>query len=496
MRARGAVMHGRAGPIPIIAPPLIPTPAIPGRAFTAQPMTMQPRVPAKRMPLPVNVVMKPLTTVHISGLPTNTYEREFRNMVAFMPGALNTIFKREPKRVLGFVKFATRTQASAAIRQLDFFPFDLTTRPSTLLRANFARHDMAEGRPLPRSKKMMDIPGPKTCGFFGDSYISLFSLLPQRHVTLFQQFKGISAAEVSSLGNPKGAAIRKETERVSKQQRSSITYGVFGFGNVDVHLNYYYQKYEKDKPIDLASIANTFVGFVAGLPHVEKKFIIGAYADNLQDDAVRASLRSNGTLSAEAKQVSDWDVRIQCRQQRVIQFNACLAKACARYQGVNYLDVFDEMVNPHTHILYDNFFSENTTERDVRWQPTLLLWIRKMPWLNEIIDQDFLARLSNFNSNDKPRCEQPAKSSALLENDKAIKAVEPEPGARPEDHDQSEEDDQPEDDEQRVTHQQDDDNTRLSGRCKRDGSDTQSQLDSADDDTDSDDSDADGEYTL
>jgi len=216
------------------------------------------------------------------------------------------------------------------------------------------------------------------------------------------------------LGNPNGAAIRKETERVSKQQRAPLTHGVFGFGNVDVHMNYYYQKYEKAHPIDFAAIANVLVAFVAGLAHVKKKTVLGVYADSLKDEAVCASLRRNGTLSEDAKEVSDWDVRLQCRQQRVLHFNACLAKACARYQGVKYLDVFDEMVHPQTYALRDNFLSDNASDCDVRWQPTLLLWIHKMPWLKEIVDQDFLARLANAD-NVNHRREQPAQSVPLVQ---------------------------------------------------------------------------------
>ena len=85
----------------------------------------------------------------------------------------------------------------------------------------------------------------------------------------------------------------------------------------------------------------------------------------------------------------------------------------------------------------------------------------------------------------------------MLQSDRAVNHIEPEPGARSEDDGQPEDRDQPEVNDDQVAHQQDDNNVRLTGRCQRDGNDTQSPLDdSADDNVDSDDSDADGEYTL
>ena len=98
--------------------------------------------------------------------------------------------------------------------------------------------------------------------FFGDSFVRLFSLLKHKDI-LVKAYKGAAA---------KGVAKTDNTNRID--MANTLTHHplaqhlVCVFGNVDVHMSYYYTRYARQPPQtpDYAAIARGYVEAVATLP--------------------------------------------------------------------------------------------------------------------------------------------------------------------------------------------------------------------------------------
>ena len=96
-----------------------------------------------------------------------------------------------------------------------------------------------EGKP-PRDERPRDIrPSAAQYLFFGDSFVRLFGLVKHRELRL-QAFKGASAKGLTRESNEN----REQIERVMAVHPAAQM-AVFVFGNVDVHLSWFWCKYYK-----------------------------------------------------------------------------------------------------------------------------------------------------------------------------------------------------------------------------------------------------------
>ena len=133
---------------------------------------------------------------------------------------------------------------------------------------------------------------------------------------------------------------------------------VFVFGSVDVHLSFYYMKYVKGQDIDLETIAEKYVDFVADLPSDPSvvKTVVGVYFSPLEDADVGPSLHSYGSLTEEqAGLVSESDdAHLKNRQERVMLFNRVLKKRCEE-RNVEYCDINTEMTDPDSLVIKDAY---------------------------------------------------------------------------------------------------------------------------------------------
>ena len=181
---------------------------------------------------------------------------------------------------------------------------------------------------------------------FGDSFARIFTLVSNPEVGV-KAFKGATAKGLTKEANENRADIVKVLSTRPDTQCS-----VFVFGNVDVHMSHYYNKYAREPPVepDLKAIADEYVGFVAGLPGAERA-IIGAYPSSLLEaEAVPQSLHAYGVLTEEqAAKIDTKDCTLDLRQGRAREFNTYLKAACASATpAVTYYDVFDELIDPDT----------------------------------------------------------------------------------------------------------------------------------------------------
>ena len=206
--------------------------------------------------------------------------------------------------------------------------------------------------PFNSADRMHQLSGPKVA-FFGDSFVRLFGLIDKPTVKV-RGFKGASAKGLGREGNENRGTITSFVEGMG----SSVERLVFVFGSVDVHLSFYYMKYVKQQDIDLESIAEKYVDFVADLPSEPSvvKTVVGVYFSPLEDADVGPSLHSYGSLTEEqAALVSESDdAHLQNRQERVMLFNRVLKKRCEE-RNVKYCDINTEMADSETLVIKDAY---------------------------------------------------------------------------------------------------------------------------------------------
>jgi hypothetical protein len=271
----------------------------------------------------------------------------------------------------------------------------------------------------------------------------------------------------SNSGNPNSNTTTNAARDIQYrlQRMTSLKECYFNFGQVDVHLSYYYKTYgggpnHEHEAIDLDDIARRYVDFVANLQmpknknnnmrsddeadkqqQENKKTIVGVYPSAPDDEYVRQALVAYGSLSEEQSAgIPTVDVLLQTRQDRVMRFNAILQQACLERQ-INFVDCFDDLCETDCHRRddddVDNAESDNNNDkgstttttdttgtvtsttttgvgttgavttatgiprlrdeyRDISkcnihlvWETTLLLWMRRLPWLSSLAPPGF-----------------------------------------------------------------------------------------------------------
>ena len=225
--------------------------------------------------------------------------------------------------------------------------------------------------------------------FFGDSFIRLFGLLNEHSkegkVIQLRAFKGASATGIGREGNENRDVIQRTV------QPGRFDRVVFCFGSVDVHLSYYFKKYIKlDTDFDLDEIAKKYVEFVASL-NQPGCLIVGVYGSALDDKDVIPSLINYGSLGwAEEGQerptvhVDPDDTTLHVRQNRVFTFNASIAKYCADNPNIEFIDANEEILDASTLKMKDAYRDVSDHNIHVVWETTLMLWLKKLPWLQEL----------------------------------------------------------------------------------------------------------------
>ena len=79
------------------------------------------------------------------------------------------------------------------------------------------------------------------CLFFGDSFVGCFSLLPPKPNLILKKFKGATAKGLTRDTNENRQFVLGTVARLyEKRARRPVNQAVFVFGNVDVHMSYYY----------------------------------------------------------------------------------------------------------------------------------------------------------------------------------------------------------------------------------------------------------------
>ena len=165
--------------------------------------------------------------------------------------------------------------------------------------------------------------------FFGDSFVRLFGLIKHSDVRV-RGFKGATAKGIGKQDNPNALEISRTLgDRMDSSSSDPLDRVILSFGNVDVHLSYFYKKYgESGETIDLVGIAESYADFAASMmpptpPGGEggggaEIVVIGAYPSPPEDEFLIPSLVSYGTLTEEqASRVDPHDASLTARRERV-----------------------------------------------------------------------------------------------------------------------------------------------------------------------------------
>lgn len=237
------------------------------------------------------------------------------------------------------------------------------------------------------------MPPPTKVAFFGDSFVRLFGLL-ERPDVMVRGFKGGSAKGLGREGNENRDTILNFVDGPGRHLERLV----FVFGSVDVHLSFYYMKYVKGQDIDLDTIAEKYVDFVADLPATPScvKTIVGVYYSPLADADVGPSLASYGSLTEEqAALVSgSHDAELRNRQERVIAFNRAIKKRCEE-RDVQYDDINDVMTDSETYEIKDAYKDVSNHNIHIVWETTLLLWLDRWAWLKDLTPPGFAEGLQS-----------------------------------------------------------------------------------------------------
>ncbi|KAG7343304.1 hypothetical protein IV203_021249 [Nitzschia inconspicua] len=216
--------------------------------------------------------------------------------------------------------------------------------------------------------------------FFGDSFVRLFGLIDNPNIKV-RAFKGASAKGIGRDGNGNRTEILQQVQQLQPDRV------VLCFGNVDVHLSYYYTKYGTDGPtIDLRAVAQKYVEFAATLP-VNRVHIVGVYPSPLSEENVAPSLRAYHAISHDTV-VSQEDICIHNRQRRVQNFNQMLQQECEK-TSVAFDSAFSEMVDCRTNALKPAFQDVSLYNIHVVWETTILVWLQRWQWLRKHTPRDF-----------------------------------------------------------------------------------------------------------
>ena len=125
-----------------------------------------------------------------------------------------------------------------------------------------------------------------------------------------------------------------------------------------------------------------------------RRGVVAAYPSSLvDDDKVPQCLSCYGILTeGQAASIPAQDCELAARQGRVREFNGHLARYCAE-RGVEYYDLFDELVDPDSLKLREQYLDISELNIHVIWETTLLLWLQRLPFLKERTRPGFEAEL-------------------------------------------------------------------------------------------------------
>jgi hypothetical protein len=215
---------------------------------------------------------------------------------------------------------------------------------------------------------------------FGDSYVGIFSLVkteenPDISVQVIK-FKGATASGVGKTLNPN----RLDVEKRISSCRGRLKALMFNFGQVDVHLSYYYKRFIQKSELESDRIVKSYVEFartVGGSDLTCPRIILAVYPCPVRDEDVLKSLLLYHVITDDdALQVDPSDpVFSRAHRAKLLDdFNSALERECAA-QGVTFLSLNDQILD-ETRDVRPTFRDISIYNIHILWEPTIVLWTK------------------------------------------------------------------------------------------------------------------------
>jgi len=197
---------------------------------------------------------------------------------------------------------------------------------------------------------------------FGDSFSNIFLTLKSFGVTIYK-FKG---ATIKGLLNKN----ENYNKILSVLEKNHYDIGIFVFGFVDLNFYYYHKTYKTDNTDVFDTImkySKDYVDFIASLPNIKKKVIIGVMPSPVDNENFIKSIIIYGSLDEnDVKKIKPIDYSIYTRNNRTFDFNLQVERyakqsdiyCCNQYYNLidsNY-DIYEIFKLPHNqHNIHINF---------------------------------------------------------------------------------------------------------------------------------------------
>ena len=218
---------------------------------------------------------------------------------------------------------------------------------------------------------------------FGDSFAGVFKLFP-RHEVSTRVFGGATAKGLNNAQSESGA------NPIIRSMARKIRHGrvIFVFGNVDIHLKFYYKCVTSGVPDTakyIAEMVQAYSEFVRSLHErdvtivnvmpavVDPRHMLSALQRYLFGDSPNADLTR---LYKQRPELFEWDFR----NDLVRRANQAIEEWCNREQ-YDFIDINKKLIDPKTGKIRNVFRDPSKhTNVHVMWEPTVPIWCRILGW--------------------------------------------------------------------------------------------------------------------
>lgn len=200
---------------------------------------------------------------------------------------------------------------------------------------------------------------------FGDSFIRFFTLYKSNNIKIYS-FSGKTMKGISKQGdNDK----KKMLNIINRNKDTDFIF--FNFGQVDLHLSYYFKTYYKNETFDYEDIVIKYVKFINSIKTNSDKIIIDIYQSTLNNDYVIKSLykyldKKYVDKIVQNKKLQE-DIKFNNRNKRFKKINKLLKKYCKIYNVK--LISFNKLILNNNNKINKMFIDFDKKNIHIRWEP-------------------------------------------------------------------------------------------------------------------------------
>ena len=213
----------------------------------------------------------------------------------------------------------------------------------------------------------------------GDSFVGPFTLLNSKNLEIYL----IKGKSMKGLTKENDIHRNKIKNLVNKYQNKNLECIIFNFGNVDLHLSYYYKKFIKNEIFFIEPMIKKYVEFIHSLDCNNcNKIILSAYPTTLKDKNVFDSLLhyqvlSKNDIDSISKIDKEKTSNFNFRYNMYKNFNNLLKKYCKIY-NITYINLDNELLNKNKKIKQKFVDQISNVNFHLLWEPLLPILLNKI----------------------------------------------------------------------------------------------------------------------